>query len=261
MIAGQTQPLSIQSTLSGGSIVDTAIKRLQDHEPEEGYYLAFSGGKDSCVIYDLALRAGVKFDAHFSVTTVDPPEVYQFIREHYPGVTWEKPRKSMYSMISEKGMLPTRLIRFCCSELKEIGGAGRTVITGIRWAESVNRKNRKVFEESRKIKGKLFLHPILDWSNTDVWDYIRLSHLPYCPLYDEGKTRLGCIMCPMQGETGMRADSIRYPRHFAAYKKALLKAIKAGKGPFAKTGENIDQIMEWWITGKRHVSPMRDETR
>lgn len=72
--------------------VDLAIRRIKLHEPPEGYYVAFSGGKDSCVILDLVKRAGVKFDAHINLTTVDPPEVIRFVRQQYPEVTIEKPK-------------------------------------------------------------------------------------------------------------------------------------------------------------------------
>src|SRR5690554_4750021 len=144
------------------ALTATAILRLREHEPEEGYYLAFSGGKDSVVIHDLAVRARVKFDPHYSQTTVDPPEVQQFIKEHYPHVAWDKPRNSMFRLIPLKKMMPTRLIRYCCSDLKEIGGAGRTVVTCIRWAESTARSGRELYEQSRKTKSKWFLHPIID---------------------------------------------------------------------------------------------------
>ena len=71
----------IENTLWGKrDKVQIAIERLRQFEPDEGYYLAFSGGKDSITIYRLAEMAGVQFDAHYRVTTVDPPELVKFIQ-------------------------------------------------------------------------------------------------------------------------------------------------------------------------------------
>ena len=242
-----------QYTLSSRQKIDVlteqAIQRLQEHEPEEGYYVAFSGGKDSIVVLDLVQRAGVKHDTHFSQTTVDPPEVIRYIREHYPYVTWERPRMSMFKLIEKKGMLPTRFVRFCCSELKEIGGAGRTVTTGIRWEESRFRADRAVYEQSKRVKSKWFLHPIIDWTTDDVWTYIRSRNLPYCSLYDEGKTRIGCIMCPMQGSKGMLIDAERYPKFYKAYLRAIEKMLDAlqADGKTFPHGSTPEEVMHWWI--------------
>jgi len=115
----------IEQTLLGEvNKIDRAIERLRHYEPKEGYYVAFSGGKDSCVVLDLCKRAGVKYDAHYNLTTVDPPELIQFIKQYHPDV-WEtrtKPKKSMWQLIVEKRMPPTRIMRYCCDILKEGGG-------------------------------------------------------------------------------------------------------------------------------------------
>ena len=67
----------VEDTLFGTKDkVQIAMERLRAFEPNEGYYVAFSGGKDSQVIYHLCKEAGVKMDAHYSLTTVDPPEFY-----------------------------------------------------------------------------------------------------------------------------------------------------------------------------------------
>lgn len=126
--------------------LDTAIQRLKSFEPPEGYFVAFSGGKDSQCIYHLCEMAGVKFDAHFHVTSVDPPELIRFIREHYPTVAFDFPRDAngrritMWNLMVRQGIPPTRWQRYCCEELKETGGMGRMVITGVRWAESLRRR-------------------------------------------------------------------------------------------------------------------------
>lgn len=133
-----------------------AIERLKAFEPKEGYYLAFSGGKDSVVCKALCDMAGVKYDAHYRLTSVDPPELVQFIRQEHPDVEIEKPRYpddflheeyrgkqiTMWNLILLKGV-PTRRLRFCCNWLKESGGDGRMTITGVRWAESTNRRKNQ----------------------------------------------------------------------------------------------------------------------
>lgn len=132
-----------------GAVIDkvqTAMDRLRSFEPPGGYYVAFSGGKDSQCIYHLCKRAGVKFDAHYRVTSVDPPELVQFIKQQYPQVEFEFPRDedgkviTMWNLIPQKRMPPTRMARYCCEKLKESGGKGRIVVTGVRWAESLRRK-------------------------------------------------------------------------------------------------------------------------
>ena len=126
--------------------VQIAIDRFRAFEPEDGYYLAFSGGKDSQCIYHLAQMAGVKFDAHYRVTSVDPPELVRFIKRQYPDVSIDFPRDNdgkvitMWNLIPKKLMPPTRLVRYCCEKLKETGGKGRIVVTGVRHAESLKRK-------------------------------------------------------------------------------------------------------------------------
>ena len=112
--------------------VAIAIQRIKSFEPKEGYYVAFSGGKDSCVVLDLVKRAGVKFDAHYNLTTVDPPELVRFIKDNHPEVEINKPPKSMWRLIEENGMPPIRQMRYCCKILKEGGGERRHVITGVR---------------------------------------------------------------------------------------------------------------------------------
>ena len=121
-----------------------------------GYYLAFSGGKDSQALYHIAELAGVKFDAHMNFTSVDPPEVIRFVKKQYPEVDFIKPKKSIYQLAVEKQILPTMRVRWCCAEYKETSGAGRVTLIGIRHQESSRRAKRNEVEISnRKYSGTL----------------------------------------------------------------------------------------------------------
>ena len=254
--------------------VKQAIDRLKAFEPPEGYYLAFSGGKDSQTIYHLAQEAGVKFDAHYNVTGIDPPELVYFIRENYPDVRMEMYKESMWKLILKNSGPPTRLMRYCCKELKERGGEGRFCVTGVRWEESIRRKNTRDIaeffgeslknkillndnDEARKMmenctqKGKLVLNPIIDWTEQDVWEYLNSRDIKHCKLYDEGQKRLGCIGCPNGNTKGMEEDFERYPKFKAQYIRTFDKLVELRKEKGLKTiWETGQDVYDWWVYGK-----------
>ena len=240
-----------------GKLSDISIARIQNFEPPDGYYIAFSGGKDSVVILDLVKRAKVKFDAHYNLTTVDPPELVKFIRDQHPEVHISYPEISMWGLIVKKRMPPTRVVRYCCGYLKERGGgSNRLVMTGIRAQESNKRSKRGMVEICRRDHSKRYLHPIIDWSIGNVWSYIKFNNLSYCKLYDEGFKRLGCIMCPLQTTKQMIRDGERWPKYREAYIRAFQRCIdkrnidglKVTSG-FSKW-ETGEEMMKWWLNQK-----------
>lgn len=142
-----------QMDIFGKDKVQTAIERLQNFSEifsdDKGFFIAFSGGKDSVVVKKLADMSGIKYDAHYQLTTVDPPELVRFIKENHPDVIIDKARwedgthKTMWNLIPYKKFPPTQLIRYCCEHLKESAGKGRLIVTGVRWEESPRRKNNQ----------------------------------------------------------------------------------------------------------------------
>jgi phosphoadenosine phosphosulfate reductase len=229
--------------------VEISLERIRTFEPAEGYYVAFSGGKDSCVILDLVKRAGVKFDAHYNLTTVDPPELVHFIRREHPEVEVHKPKRTMWQLIRTNGP-PTRINRFCCKNLKEGGGAGRLVLTGIRWQESVRRSARRLTEACMSDKSKTYLHPIIDWNKQDVWNYIRSNNVAYCSLYDEGFDRLGCVMCPQGGPRNMEKEAARWPKIAQAYKRAFARRLAySQEHGLSQRWDTVDELYDWWMAG------------
>ena len=250
----------IEKTLLGTiDRVQTAIDRLRMFEEAalakhpDGYYLAFSGGKDSIVIKDLAERAGVAHTCHLNLTTVDPPELLQYVRKHHPDVQRHHPGTTMWKLIVKNMMPPTRLVRYCCEALKEGGGKGRIVITGVRWAESNKRRKRRVIETCYRDTSKAYLHPILDWPDAEVWEYIRERELPYCRLYDEGFKRIGCVGCP-NARKGRAMHFARWPAFERAYRRAFAAAVakrrRLGKSSRLDWTDG-DAMFDWWMDERR----------
>lgn len=273
--------------------LDIALEFLKEFEPEEGYWLAFSGGKDSCVIKHLAAMARVKHESHYAITTVDPPELTRFIKKFYSDVERHAPPINMWDLIVKKKMPPTRMVRYCCEVLKEEGGNGRFVITGVRKSESSKRSKRKGVEfdtygsqskkskenrerfnlmndndekrmliETCSIKGKNIINPIIDWSDEDVWEFIKYFNIPYCELYDDGFDRLGCIGCPLAGAEQMKYEFKRFPNTRRLYIKAFERMIVArldAKLPCEwKTGEDV---MKWWLSEGQSIKIAKNQIR
>lgn len=137
-------------------LLQKAEKIALNYDAENGYYLAFSGGKDSLALFHMTQLAGVKFRGHMNLTSVDPPEVIRFVKKNYPEVELTKPGKSIFQHAVEKQILPTMRVRWCCKEYKETAGAGKVTLIGIRKAESTRRAKRNEVEiNNRKFSGGL----------------------------------------------------------------------------------------------------------
>ena len=287
----------IEQTLFGKiDKVQTAIDRIRAFEPKDRpYWLAFSGGKDSCVILELAKMAGVKFEAHYNVTSVDPPELVRFVKKVHPEVSFDIPHDkngkpiSMWTLLKKSTMPPTQLIRYCCHGLKESSGKGTVTITGVRWAESSRRKNahgvisivsgerKRVQEEvheNYKVNNqggiimnddnddtrrtvemcfrtkKTLVNPIIDWTDDEVWEFLRTYSVPYCELYDQGYKRLGCIGCPMGTVYQRVRDFERYPKYKEQYIRCFDTIVSNRKQngiEYDKAWKTGQDVFDWWI--------------
>jgi phosphoadenosine phosphosulfate reductase len=204
--------------------------------------LGFSGGKDSIVCYDLCKRSGIPFTPVFYYA-FESPEVVKFIRDKYPDVIIRKKEKSYFQLIKKKGLLPSNKMRFCCQYFKESNNKS-ALITGVRRQESAQRRNRKLFEIKNKKdlhkynhiftdgcteigQNPIALRPILYYSETEVWGYIKKYKLPYPALYDDGQRRCGCMMCPMATLKSNMYHIKKYPNLLPSFKRNVLDKIEA----------------------------------
>lgn len=244
-----------------------AIEVLKAFEPEDGYYLCYSGGKDSDCIRILADLAGVKHEIHHNLTTADAPETVYYVKSQ-PNVIIHKPELSMWRLIEKKMIPPTRLTRYCCAILKENGGAGRLKITGVRKKESVNRAQLgglvKIIGKPATVKKEaeangvdfeinrlggiilntdddpsrrlveqcyrttsMMVNPIIEWSGADVWDFLHAHGCQSNPLYECGVKRVGCIGCPMAGHEKQKKEFEMYPKYRSMYVAAFDRMLEA----------------------------------
>lgn len=210
-------------------------------------------------------------------TTIDPPQVIRFVRENYPDVIFNRPSMSIYDMAKKKGMLPTRIARWCCKEYKEISGAGYVTLIGIRKEESVRRSKREEIEMSNhKFSGnfdqwsdheekmvacvggkdKIMVSPILYWTERDVWEFLNESKIKHCSLYDKGYRRIGCILCPMSSAKNINRDMKEFP-HVVRKWKETIQWLRDNK--WKRTTLSVDEYFNWWISRKSLAQFYADE--
>jgi phosphoadenosine phosphosulfate reductase len=254
-------------------LLQKAEKLALMYDPEDGYWLGMSFGKDSQALFHMAQLAGVKFKARFSPTSVDPPEVIRFGRRNYPEVEFLPLTTSIYQEFIKRKCLPSMSIRWCCSTFKENKAPNKVTLVGVRHAESARRAKRKSVEvSSHKFSGNLdefnewsektrakklkaaqnkakklkqfdqfsehqeqmincingkdqiIISPIIEWTDADVWEFLNdVVRVPHCDLYDKGRHRIGCIMCPMASVKNTLRDIKEYPYVHEKWVKAIME--------------------------------------
>lgn len=230
-------------------LIRSAAKIAAEHgQPLE---IAYSGGKDSDVILELAKMAGVNYRAIYKNTTIDPPGTIKHVRDM--GVEIVRPRKTFRQLVQEKG-IPNRFSRFCCEVLKEYKILDYCVI-GVRREESPKRAKRyrepeecRTYRKGEKVRQ---YYPILDWTSDEVATFIAQRGIKCAPVYyDEQGTfhaerRLGCMCCPLQGRRKRVEAFINNPGMVRLYIQAAQTFLD--NHPASKSRKRFDNAYEWLV--------------
>jgi len=192
--------------------------------------VAFSGGKDSTATLHLVRSVDPSVKAVFCNTGVEAPDTIRYCRS-IPNLVELKPRKSFNQCVKEYGWPEVKAKakthgNQCCQWLKERPAMEYykaegvdLVFTGLTADESRNRALlfiRLGPYYHAKTQGLDKCHPIHDWSEDKVWDFIRSNNLKYNPIYDKGSVRCGCMPCTAY---------LSWPERLAKENPKLLRSI------------------------------------
>lgn len=204
---------------------DESIKYIKEHEPPEGYIVAFSGGKDSIVMYDLVKKADVKYFPYYVSSGLEPPEMVKFVITEYPEVKVVRPKVPYWKLIHKHGY-PTGNRRWCCYHLRKEPMEGINIhrLVGVRAEESARRKKLpRTAKVGTGKKAYILYKPIFHWLEWEVWDYIESNDLKYPELYDQGLGRVGCMVCPFHSYKVHMVYKKRWPKTFNMFEKMMKK--------------------------------------
>jgi phosphoadenosine phosphosulfate reductase len=224
----------------------------------ENMAVSFSGGKDSLVALDLAVRVGIT-KAVYCDTTADFDETVEYVEKvrGFYGIDLVTARGAaeFFDSIDHVG-LPTRRARWCC-EVHKYGPIARyarergikAFVTGLRRNESPRRTLYEERDQNPMIPVPQ-INPILDWTTEDIWSYIHTYGLPYNPLYDKGLKRVGCWCCPYKSDSEWEEMRAVFPEKVESFERVIeTQADKLG----IKDKERFVKKRGWvkWISPQR----------
>lgn len=94
------------------------------------------------------------------------------------------------------------------------------------------------------------VNPIYEWTDTDVWEYIRRESIEVNPLYERGYKRVGCIGCPLASYSEKMKEFADYPKYKEAYIRAFGRMLDKRNREGKKVIEmwtDAQTVFDWWV--------------
>lgn len=190
--------------MSAEELIKWAVEKYGDKVA-----LASSFGAEDVVLIALLTKINPKIKI-FTLDTgrlnQETYEVMDAVREKY-GITFEiyfPPQEKVEKMEKEYGVnLFYKSIenRKLCCNIRKVEGLNRSLqnldawITGLRREQAVTRGTLPKVEVDETHSKIIKINPLADWSENDVWDYIKKNNVPYNALHDKGYPSIGCAPC------------------------------------------------------------------
>ncbi len=196
--------------LSAGAIIEKALALFET----KIIFASSLGAEDQVITYLIS-----KIDKSANIMTLDTgrvfPETYDLlhrtvnryglnIKSFYPDTA------QVEEMVNTKGInlfYESIENRKLCCHIRKIVPLRRALtgmdawITGLRHEQSVTRTDLNIIEWDAS-NGLIKINPLLEWSQEQVWDFIKANDIPYNNLHDQGFPSIGCQPCTRAVEKG-----------------------------------------------------------
>ena len=249
--------------------------------------VSFSGGKDSTVVSHLVRKAlnNPTILHIFGDTTLELPKSYEYVerfKEENPFTPFFEERNeenNFFEMCEEIGP-PSRVKSWCCSIFKT-GPMGTTLANfdeniltflGVRRLESISRSKYEKVAQSPKILKQMVACPVIDWSDLDIWLYILTENLDFNDSYRQGFARVGCWVCPNNGNWSQLLSSIYNAKEYDKWYNFLIDFakkigkidyedyVKDGKWKARQGGNGLDKSEEVILESKECINEKNSKT-
>lgn len=179
---------------------NSAIKEATQRFNSQSVVVAWTGGKDSTVLLHLIhtyFNGSVPFPVMFNDSTMEFDEIYEFIERI--AKEWElqlvivkhddqELEEFFATNDDERRKELVRIMKIHALDRFQKKHGIEAYIAGIRWDEHPARSKESYISPR---KGHIRIHPILHFTEEDIWEYIKTFTVPYVSLYDQGYRSLG----------------------------------------------------------------------